>query len=150
MSLPQLGALLTAFQNHPDAWTRVDSILDRSSLPETRHLAATILSDTIRSRWKILPAEQRAGIKTYIVNLIIRLSSDAKLLAENKKFLTKLNMVLVQIVKQEWPDQWPNFIPELVNSSRTSQSLCANNMNILLLLSEEVFDFRYESSKRQQ
>ena len=35
----------------------------------------------------------------------------------------------------------PNFIPELVNSSKTSQSLCANNMNILLLLSEEVFDF---------
>ena len=51
------------------------------------------------------------------------------------------SVVLVQIVKQEWPEHWPNFIPELVNSSKTSQSLCANNMNILLLLSEEVFDF---------
>lgn len=50
-------------------------------------------------------------------------------------------VVLVHIVKHEWPTHWPNFIPELVNSSRTSQSLCANNMNILLLLSEEVFDF---------
>lgn len=137
----QIGAVLTAFQNHPESWTRADAILDRSSSPATRLVATNILQETIKSRWKILPAEQRGGIKTYVVNLIIKLSSDPKVLAENKTFLTKLNMVLVQIVKQEWPDQWPNFIPELVHASKTSQSLCANNMNILLLLSEEVFDY---------
>jgi hypothetical protein len=84
-----------------------------------------------------------------VVNLIIKLSSDPKSLAANKTFLTKLNMVLVQIVKQEWPEHWPNFIPELVNSSKTSQSLCANNMNILMVSMEteshmtpEDFSFR--------
>jgi len=137
----ELGVFMVAFQQHPLAWTRVDTILDRSTAPETRMLATIILESTIKTRWKVLPPEQRQGIKTYVVNLIIKLSSDPKSLAMNKTFLTKLNMVLVQIVKQEWPDQWPNFIPELVNSSKTSQSLCANNMNILMLLSEEVFDF---------
>jgi exportin-1 len=139
---PQIGAVITAFQNHPDSWTRVDAILDRSSSPATRILAANILQETVKTRWKILPQEQRAGIKAYVVNLIIKLSSDLKTLVDNRVFLTKLNGVLVQIVKQEWPEHWPNFIPELVNSSKTSQSLCANNMNILLLMSEEVFDFR--------
>jgi exportin-1 len=136
-----LQPLIVGFQNHPQAWTRVDGILDRSTNAETRMLAANILKNTVQTRWKILPPEQRAGIKTYVVNLIIKLSSDSAVLAANKSFLTRLNMVLIQIVKQEWPDQWPNFIPELVNSSKTSQSLCANNMNILMLLSEEVFDF---------
>ena len=102
----QIGALITAFQNHPDAWTRVDSILDRSASAETRMVATNILQATVKSKWKILPPDQRNGIKTYVVNLIIKLSSDAKTLAENKRFLTKLNMVLVQIVKQEWPEHW--------------------------------------------
>lgn len=104
-------------------------------------LALNILDKTIRQRWQILPQAQRDGIKTYIVNLIIRLSSDAATLKAQSTFLTKLNGVLIQIVKQEWPHNWPSFIPELVNSSKSSQSLCANNMNILKLLSEEVFDY---------
>jgi len=47
----------------------------------------------------------------------------------------------VHIVRQEWPHQWANFIPDICNSSRTNQSLCENNMRILNMLSEEVFNF---------
>ena len=49
--------------------------------------------------------------------------------------------VLFQILKQEWPKHWPTFISDIVGASRTSESLCQNNMVILILLSEEVFDF---------
>jgi exportin-1 len=52
--------------------------------------------------------------------------------------------VVWQILKQEWPHNWPNFIPELVDSSKTNLSLCENNMVILKLLSEEIFDFSGE------
>lgn len=47
----------------------------------------------------------------------------------------------LQILKQEWPKHWPTFISDIVGASRTSESLCQNNMAILKLLSEEVFDF---------
>ncbi|RCH87432.1 Karyopherin transporter, partial [Rhizopus stolonifer] len=53
-------------------------------------------------------------------------------------------MVLVQILKQEWPHNWPSFIPEIIASSKTNLSLCENNMAILKLLSEEIFDFSAE------
>lgn len=46
----------------------------------------------------------------------------------------KLNEVLVQIVKNEWPQQWRNFLPEIVAASKTSESICENNMHILQLL----------------
>ena len=52
--------------------------------------------------------------------------------------------LLVQILKQEWPHNWPNFITELVESSKTNLSLCENNMVILKLLSEEIFDYSAE------
>ena len=47
----------------------------------------------------------------------------------------------VQVLKKDWPTRWPNFVPELVGASKTSESLCENSMHILRLLSEEVFDF---------
>ena len=59
-------------------------------------------------------------------------------------YLNKLNLILVQILKHEWPAQWPNFLPEILDSSRTSLTLCENNMVILKLLSEEIFDFSAE------
>ena len=49
-----------------------------------------------------------------------------------------------QVLKQEWPHNWPNFITELVESSKANLSLCENNMVILKLLSEEIFDFSAE------
>jgi len=48
---------------------------------------------------------------------------------------------LNQILKREWPKNWTSFIPDIVGSSKNSEILCQNNMAILKLLSEEVFDF---------
>ena len=44
-------------------------------------------------------------------------------------------------MKHEWPKKWPNFISDIVEASKTSESMCQNNLEILKLLSEEVFDF---------
>ncbi|KAL7553456.1 hypothetical protein ACHAWF_016738 [Thalassiosira exigua] len=101
-------------------------------------------------RWKILPAEQRRGIKDYIVGKVIQLSSDEQRAKEEKVFLGKLNLILVQILKQEWPHNWPSFIPDLVGSSKTSEVLCENNMQILKLLSEEIFDFSKDQMVTQK
>jgi exportin-1 len=51
------------------------------------------------------------------------------------------DLSILKIVKHEWPRLWPTFITDIVGSSRNSQSLCMNNMAVLRLLSEEVFDF---------
>jgi exportin-1 len=47
----------------------------------------------------------------------------------------------VQILKREWPNNWESFIGDIVGASKTNETLCQNNMIILKLLSEEVFDF---------
>jgi exportin-1 len=90
----------------------------------------------------------------------VEISSDEGRMRREKGYLNKLNLVLVQvclrvrgpqglaytsqILKQAWPKDWPSFIPEITASSRTNLSLCENNMIILKLLSEEIFDFSAE------
>ncbi|XP_022332005.1 exportin-1-like [Crassostrea virginica] len=133
--------VLTTLKEHPDSWTRVDTILEYSVNQQTKYYALQILENVIKTRWKVLPRAQCEGIKKYIVGLIIKTSSDAALLEKEKVYVGKLNMILVQILKYEWPRNWPSFISDIVGASKTNESLCQNNLAILKLLSEEVFDF---------
>ncbi|KAK9879853.1 hypothetical protein WA026_008357 [Henosepilachna vigintioctopunctata] len=133
--------VLTTLKEHPDAWTRVDTILEYSNNQQTKYYALQILEQVIKTRWKVLPRNQCEGIKKYIVSLIIKTSSDSETLEANKTYLNKLNMILVQVLKREWPKNWESFIPDIVGASKTNESLCQNNMIILKLLSEELFDF---------
>lgn len=65
---------MTQFQEHPDAWTRADAILEFAQVRETKcilfsysfeltivDLALSILEKLIQTRWKILPREQALG-----------------------------------------------------------------------------------------
>ncbi|MEQ2264829.1 Exportin-1, partial [Xenotaenia resolanae] len=69
--------VLTHLKEHPDAWTRVDTILEFSQNMNTKYYALQILETVIKTRWKILPRNQCEGIKKYVVGLIIKTSSDA-------------------------------------------------------------------------
>ncbi|XP_067010066.2 exportin-1 [Anabrus simplex] len=133
--------VLTTLKEHPDAWTRVDTILEFSNNQQTKYYALQILEQVIKTRWKVLPRNQCEGIKKYIVGLIIKTSSSPATMEREKVYLNKLNMILVQVLKREWPKNWESFIPDIVGASKTNESLCQNNMIILKLLSEEVFDF---------
>lgn len=114
--------VLTTLKEHPDAWTRVDTILEFSSNLQTKYYALQILEQVIKTRWKVLPRNQCegiislflifinfpiilyhfiysvfAGIKKYIVGLIISISQDPVSLEREKMYLNKLNMILVQV-----------------------------------------------------
>ncbi|KAF9050652.1 hypothetical protein BDZ89DRAFT_1057102 [Hymenopellis radicata] len=136
--------VLTQFQDHPEAWTRVPSILENSGFPQCKYIGLQILEKVINTRWKALPEDQRQGIRNFVVQVNVAAASDENLARKEKTYINKLNLALVQILKQEWPHNWPNFITELVESSKTNLSLCENNMIILKLLSEEIFDFSAE------
>ena len=123
-------------------------------------LGLQVLDNVIMTRWKVLPREQCQGkqsvrvvlcttdlflgIRNFVVNFIIQTSNSEESLRTNKAFLNKLNLVLVSILKQEWPHNWPTFINEIISSCHTNLSICENNMAILRLLSEEIFDFSAE------
>ena len=132
---------LEKLRDHPEMWRRADAILEGSQLLQTRFFGLQVLESMISTRWKIIPEDQREGIRNYIVGKVMALSSTDEIMLREHLFLSRLNLVLVQILKQDWPHNWPSFIGDLVGSSRSSECLCENNMHILKLLAEEVFEF---------
>lgn len=133
--------VLRQLKEHPETWTRVDAILETSSNPNTKFFALQVLEDVIKYRWNALPAEQREGIKNYISQVVIKMSGDEAVFRRERSYVNKLNVILVAVLKHEWPQRWQSFIPDLVGAAKTSETLCENCMQILKLLSEEVFDF---------
>ncbi|KAI5203671.1 hypothetical protein E4T39_04082 [Aureobasidium subglaciale] len=149
----QAQATLNQFKENPDAWLMVDKILQEAQHSQTKFLGLQVLDNVIMTRWKVLPREQCQGIRNFVVQFIIQMSSSEESLRTERALINKLNLVLVSILKQEWPHNWPTFINEIISSCHSSLPICENNMAILRLLSEEVFDFSAEqmtSTKTRQ
>ncbi|CAN6458106.1 unnamed protein product [Victoria cruziana] len=133
--------ILRELQNNPDTWLQVVHILQNSQNLNTKFFALQVLEGVIKYRWNALPVEQRDGIKNYISDLIVQLSSNEVSFRRERLYVNKLNIILVQVLKHEWPARWPSFISDLVSAAKSSETICENCMAILKLLSEEVFDF---------
>ncbi|CAI6542405.1 AAC_HP2_G0021750.mRNA.1.CDS.1 [Saccharomyces cerevisiae] len=140
----QTQEILTKFQDNPDAWQKADQILQFSTNPQSKFIALSILDKLITRKWKLLPNDHRIGIRNFVVGMIISMCQDDEVFKTQKNLINKSDLTLVQILKQEWPQNWPEFIPELIGSSSSSVNVCENNMIVLKLLSEEVFDFSAE------
>ncbi|KNA06335.1 hypothetical protein SOVF_182050 isoform B [Spinacia oleracea] len=122
-------------------WLQVVHILQTSQNLNTKFFALQVLEGVIKYRWNALPVEQRDGMKNYISDVIVQLSRDEASFRQERLYVNKLNVILVQILKHDWPARWQSFIPDLVNAAKSSETICENCMVILKLLSEEVFDF---------
>ncbi|GAB4858187.1 Exportin-1 [Ancistrocladus abbreviatus] len=133
--------ILRELQNNPDMWLQVVHILQNTQNLNTKFFALQVLEGVIKYRWNALPVAQRDGMKNYISEVIVQLSRDEASFRRERLYVNKLNVILVQILKHDWPARWQSFIPDLVAAAKTSETICENCMVILKLLSEEVFDF---------
>ena len=132
--------MLRRLSENVDAWQKAPEIVEAATNDNSRFFALKLMEDCIRTRWNALPAEQRAAVKEYVVQRILQLSKDESSMTAHRVVVGKLNQLLVEVLKHEWPHNWPTFITELTGSSKGSQTLCENNMQILKLMSEEIFE----------
>jgi exportin-1 len=123
--------ILRDLQANPDMWLQVVHILQNTNSLDTKFFALQVLEGVIKYRWNALPVEQRDGMKNYISEVIVQLSSNEASFRSERLYVNKLNVILVQIVKHDWPAKWTSFIPDLVAAAKTSETICENCMAIL-------------------
>ena len=123
---PRANDFLVTLKDNPEMWKRADAILETSKQEGSKFFALQLLSDMINTKWKIVPHDQRMGIRNYVVSKIISLSSTDESMKKEGAILSRLNLVLVEILKQDWPHSWPTFISDIIGSSKSSESLTQN------------------------
>ncbi len=48
----QINAFMTAFQEHPQSWTRVDTILEKTQCEQSKFFALATLEHCVKYRWE--------------------------------------------------------------------------------------------------
>lgn len=109
--------ILNQFKSDANAWTCVDSILMNCPNPHGKFLALQILDEAINTRWQILPDNQKTGIRSCIIKLVLEQSEVEATAQEQQALMTKLNATLISIVKQEWTTSWSNFVSDICSSA---------------------------------
>lgn len=80
-------------------------------------------------------------MRNFMITLVLNTPDQVVGQPNSAALLTKMNSTLISMVKLEWNNSWSDFIPDICNSASESINKCENALNILRLLSEEVFDF---------
>ncbi|KEG12996.1 putative exportin 1, putative,RNA-nuclear export factor [Trypanosoma grayi] len=133
--------VLSAFKEKPDAFLHVGALLTNSQNLTTRFFAIQVLEDAILHRWNTFTNDQREEIRSFVVSLIVGECGNLNRMRSRKALLTKMNSALVSIAKREWPVRWPNFIQDICSSAGPNEPLVENNLNLLRLVGEEIFEF---------
>lgn len=135
--------ILMKFKELPNAWTKVDYILNNSSLQESHYVALQLLESMIKTKWSLFDEGMKQGLRMYVLQLVIEKS---KVRSKEVYVIQELNTILVEIAKKDWPRRWPTFISDLINVSQSiSMEVCRNSLKILKRLNEEVFIFSEDS-----
>lgn len=141
--------LLEELKTKPEFWLMTDGILTSAQNVETKVFCLMAIQDGVRSKWTILPDNQRTGVKNFIVDFLYK-AVQAGGGPQQRLVLNKANSILVEIIKKEWNQGWTSAISDLVKSSFQGQEICENNFLILKELSEEVFDFSKNTMTSQE
>lgn len=76
-----------------------------------RHFGLKLLEDTIRLHWNEMPPDQKLFMKENAMRLMESGVND--LVSEVTHIKDGISRIVVEIIKREWPQQWPNLLAEL-------------------------------------
>jgi len=133
--------VLNEYKSHENAYMTVDKILELCPDNNAKFFALQILDEAIKSRWNIIDATSKLNMRNFMITLVLNTPDQVVGQPNSAALLTKMNSTLISMVKLEWNNSWSDFIPDICNSASESINKCENALNILRLLSEEVFDF---------
>ncbi|KAL5080681.1 hypothetical protein RYX36_009102, partial [Vicia faba] len=68
-------SILRDLQNNPNMWLQIMHILQNTQNLNTKFFALQVLENVIKYRWNVLPAEQRDGIKNFISDITVQVST---------------------------------------------------------------------------
>jgi len=147
----EIQQFLVQFQQHPLTYKRFTEVFSQSNDDNTKILMISALEQCIKYRWMTLTQQERECLRDSIMHWIMNLCENENFGSKQRTLLLrKLNLLLVSIAKHEWPRNWPEFVPFLVSLCGKGEAVCVNTMQILLLLSEEVFEYGNENMTQQK
>ncbi len=111
-------------------------LLSGNSDKLVQHFGLKLLEDVIKLKWNDMAPEQKLYVKENAMRICE--TGIADLLKEPKHIKDAVARIIVEIVKREWPQQWPSFLTELEALCSRGDTQTEIGMFVMLRLVEDV------------
>lgn len=131
----ELNQILIQFSERPDNFNFCFPVINGDCHTYTKFLAYQILKKNIIKNWIRYPVDETENIRHMILRSIVKMVQEGQ-----KPFtLSMANQALIEILKYDWPENWPLFISELSETCKDQGiQFLKNGLDILKMLADDI------------
>ncbi|XP_054833227.1 exportin-5 isoform X1 [Eublepharis macularius] len=123
-------------------------LAEKTQIAIVRHFGLQILEHVVKFRWNSMGRLEKVYLKNNVMGLIS--SGTQNILEEESHIKDVLSRIVVEMIKREWPQHWPDMLKELDTLSKQGETQTELVMFILLRLAEDVVTFQTLPAQRRR
>uniref|UniRef100_A0A9J8AVR9 Importin N-terminal domain-containing protein n=1 Tax=Cyprinus carpio carpio TaxID=630221 RepID=A0A9J8AVR9_CYPCA len=123
-------------------------LAEKSQTAVVRHFGLQILEHVVKFKWNDMPPQEKLQLKNCTMGLL----SDGThpILQEECHVKDALSRIVVEMIKREWPQHWPDMLKELEALTAMGDAQTELVMLVLLRLAEDVITFQTLPTQRRR
>ncbi|XP_070772253.1 exportin-5 [Enoplosus armatus] len=123
-------------------------LADKAQPAVVRHFGLQILEHVIKFRWNNMQQQEKVQLKECAMQLLS--NGTHSILEEESHIKDVLSRIIVEMIKREWPQHWPDMLKEMEALTSQGEAQTELVMLILLRLAEDVITFQTLPTQRRR
>ncbi|XP_051775267.1 exportin-5 [Erpetoichthys calabaricus] len=123
-------------------------LAEKSQPALVRHFGLQILEHCVKYRWNNMQQQEKGFLKSNVMGLIS--TGICPILEEEGHIKDVLSRIVVEMIKREWPQLWPNMLRELESLTKLGEVQTELVMFVLLRVAEDVVTFQTLPTQRRR
>ncbi|KAK9964002.1 hypothetical protein ABG768_005210, partial [Culter alburnus] len=123
-------------------------LAEKSQTAVVRHFGLQILEHVVKFRWNNMAPQEKLQLKNCTMGLLSH--GTHPILQEECHVKDALSRIVVEMIKREWPQHWPDMLKEMEALTAMGDAQTELVMLVLLRLAEDVMTFQTLPTQRQR
>ncbi|XP_062286066.1 exportin-5 [Scomber scombrus] len=123
-------------------------LADKAQSAVVRHFGLQILEHVVKFRWNNMQQQEKVQLKDSAMQLLSK--GTHPILEEESHIKDVLSRIIVEMIKREWPQHWPDMLKEMEALTSQGEAQTELVMLILLRLAEDVITFQTLPTQRRR
>ncbi|XP_028325256.1 exportin-5 [Gouania willdenowi] len=123
-------------------------LADKTQPAVVRHFGLQTLEHVIKFKWNDMQQQEKVKLKECAMQLLS--TGTYSILVEESHIKDALSRIIVEIIKREWPQHWPDMLKEMEALISQGEAQTELVMLILLRLAEDVITFQSLPAQRRR
>lgn len=123
-------------------------LAEKSQTAVIRHFGLQILEHVVKFRWNNMAPQDKLQLKNCTMGMLS--NGTHPILQEECHVKDALSRIVVEMIKREWPQQWPDMLKEMEALTALGDAQTELVMLVLLRLAEDVITFQTLPSQRRR